>query len=213
MGSNCSPWQKGNVAARMAIVREVLASLRGRKGGRFNVTQLAESICRTIRAVEIREAESLGRKYKPIHSSTLLRPDGSYRPLLDGFLIESGLRSANPESHVSNPVAKRLLASKDLKIRNVCWKLERALKKIDYLDKRVPHLNTPETPVKAEIDSLGSAAVVLLDVIIGTGLFKLDEEAGDLLYVTRSRKVAMARLQIAPILNWKKRRSATRSED
>lgn len=61
MGSNCSPWQKGNVAARVAIVREVLASLRGGKGGRLNVTGLAESICRTIRAVEIREAESLGK--------------------------------------------------------------------------------------------------------------------------------------------------------
>lgn len=213
MQSNFSPWQKSNVTARMAIVREVLASLRGRKGGRFNVTELAESICHTIRAVEIREAEHLGKKYKPINSSTLLRPDGNYRPLLDAFLIESGLRSANPESHVSNPVARRLLASKDLKIRNVCGKLERALKKIDYLDKRELHLNTPETSVQVEIDALGSAAVVLLDVIIGTGLFKLDEEAGDLLYVTRSRKVAMARLQIAPILNWRKRRSATRSED
>lgn len=212
MESNCAPWQKGNVAARKEVVIEVLASLRVGKQERLKVTKLAETICRTIRAVEIRQVEITGKKYRPINNSTLLRPDGCYRPLLDAFLTDNDLRSADPESNISDPVARRLLVSKNLRIRNVSVKLERALKKIEYLDSKELNLVAPVTPYQAEVDALGGSAVALFDMLIGTGLFKLDEETGDVLYITRSRKVAIARLQIAPFLNWRKRQSITRSD-
>ncbi|WP_122669902.1 hypothetical protein [Pseudomonas viridiflava] len=211
MESNCASWQKGNVAARREIIIEVLASLQVGKKERLKVTELAETICRTIRAVEIRQVETTGKKYRPINNSTLLRPGGFYRPLLDAFLTDNGLRSADPESNISDPVARRLLISKNLRIQNVSSKLERALKKIEYLDSKELNLVAPVTPCQAEVDALGVAAVALFDMLIGTGLFKLDEETGDVLYITRSRKVAIPRLQIAPFLNWRKRQSNTPS--
>ena len=212
MESNCAPWQKGNVTARKGILIEVLASLRVSKQERLKVTELAEIVCRTIRAVELRQVEGTGKKYRPINSSTLLRPDGCYRPLLDAFLTENGFRSADPESSIFDPVAKRLLASKSLALRNVSVKLERALKKIEYLNNKELSLTAAVAPYQPEVDALGRASVALFDMLIGTGLFKLDEVSGDILYITRSRKVAIERLQIATFLNWRKSQTDTRSD-
>ncbi|MNR34562.1 hypothetical protein D3C85_1523440 [compost metagenome] len=45
-------------------------------------------------------------------------------------------------------------------------------------------------------------------MLIGTGLFKFDDQTGDVLFVTRARRVAISRLDIAVFLNWRKAKLA-----
>uniref|UniRef100_UPI0019D1FF1D hypothetical protein n=1 Tax=Pseudomonas viridiflava TaxID=33069 RepID=UPI0019D1FF1D len=93
-----------------------------------------------------------------------MRPDGCYRPLLDAFLTDNGLRSVDPESNISDPVARRLLVSKNLSIRNVSAKLERALKKIEYLDSKELNPVAPVTACQAEVGALGGGLRLLCSI-------------------------------------------------
>ncbi|MGJ7515143.1 hypothetical protein ACSFE6_12505 [Pseudomonas baetica] len=187
---------------------DVLSSMRARKSSALKITELAEIICQTIRAVEQRQALMQEKKYRPINSATLLRSDGKYRPLLDAYLIEVKIHSGGLESTVVDPVARRMLISKNVEIENLTSKLGRAHKKIEHQKKSVDTNSRAVAVRDFDIDGMGRAASTLFDVLIGTGLFKFDDQAGDVLFVTRARRVAISRLDIAVFLNWRKAKLA-----
>ncbi|WP_157213249.1 hypothetical protein [Pseudomonas sp. GM55] len=187
---------------------DVLSSMRARKSSPLKITELAEIICHTIRAVEQRQALMEGKKYRPINSATLLRPDGKYRSLLDAYLIEVKMHSGDLENGVVDPVARRLLVSKSVEIANLTSKLGRAHKKIEHQKKSFDTNSRTVAVHNFDIDGMGRAASTLFDVLIGTGLFKFDDQTGDVLFVTRARRVAISRLDIAVFLNWRKAKLA-----
>lgn len=208
MSSNCAPWQISKVRSRMDIALDVLSSMRARKPSALKVTELAEIVCQTIRVVEQRQALAEGKKYRPINSSTLLRPDGKYRPLLDAYLIEVSVHAGDLESGVADPIAKRMIVSKNVEIANLTSKLGRAHKKIENQNKRFENNMWPVVADNFDADDMGRAANTLFDTLIGTELFKFDDQTGDVLFVTRARRVAISRQDIAAFLNWRKVRIA-----
>lgn len=209
MSSNCAPWQASKVRSRMDLALDVLSSMRVRKPSALKVTELAEILCQTIRVVEQRQALAEGKKYRPINSSTLLRPDGKYRPLLDAYLIEVRVNASDLESGVADPIARRMIVSKNVEIANLTSKLGRAHKKIEHQNKRYENNMWPVAANNFDADDMGRAANALFDMLIGTELFKFDDQTGDVLFVTRARRVAISRQDIAAFLNWRKARLAS----
>lgn len=208
MSSNCATWQGNKVRSRMDMTRDILNSMRSRKSPASKITELAEVVCQTIRAVEQRQALAEGKKYRSINSSTLLRPDGKYRSLLDAYFMEVKMHAGNLESGVVDPIAKRMIASKNVEIENLNRKLGRAHKKIEHKNKRVNNDSWRVSADGFDTDEMGRAANALFDMLIGTELFKFDEQTGDVLFVTRARKIAISRPQIAAFLNWRRARLA-----
>lgn len=208
MSSNCAAWQDGKVRSRLNMTIDLLNSMRARKSPTSNITELAEVVCQTIRAVEQRQAIAEGKKYRPINSSTLLRPDGNYRPLLDAYFFERRMHVGDLESGVVDPIGRRVIASKNVEIQNLSSKLGRAHKKIEHQNKRLENNCFPVAVGELDTDGIGRAANALFDMLIGTELFKFDELAGDVLFVARARRVAISRQDIAAYLNWRKARLA-----
>ena len=208
MSSNCAAWQHRKVKSRMDMALDILNSMRARKSPAFKITELAEIICQTIRAVEQRQSLAEGGEYRPINSSTLLRPDGKYRSLLDAYLIEVRMHSGDLEHGIVDPIASRMIVSKNVEIANLTSKLSRAHKKIDQQNKLVENNCLPDAVGKFDTDDIGRAANALFDMLIGTELFKFDDQTGDVLFVTRARRVAISRQDIAAYLNWRKARLA-----
>ncbi|WP_156669352.1 hypothetical protein [Pseudomonas sp. DR 5-09] len=192
----------------MDITIDILNSMRARKSPASKITELAEVVCQTIRAVEQRQALAEGKKYRPINSSTLLRPDGNYRSLLDAYFIEVKMHAGDLESWVVDPIARRMITSKNVEIENLTSKLGRAHKKIEHQNKRFKNNSWPVSADSFDTDEMGRAANALFDMLIGTELFKFDEQTGDVLFVTRARRIAISRPDIAAFLNWRKARLA-----
>jgi hypothetical protein len=191
------------VKSRKELVLDTLASLRRKKKEKYEVTELAEMICGVIRVVEQRQFDLAGKPYRPINSSTLLRPKGIYRPLIDAFLVEEKIRAGDLDAAIKDPVAKRALLSKSLEIANLEAKLISAHKKIQSLGKSQVSTDLPRMSGQVLVDGLGEAAGVLFDALIHTGLFKFDERTGDVLVIARSRKVLINGREIAAFLNWR----------
>lgn len=208
MSSNYVAWQHRKVKSRMDMTLDILNSMRTRKSPASKITEFAEIICQTIRAVEQRQALAEGKKYRPINSSTLLRPDGKYRPLLDAYLIELRMHTGDLESVVVDPIVRRMIVSKNVNIANLTSKLDRAHKKIEHQNKRFENKMLPVVANNFDADDMGRAANALFDMLIGTELFKFDDQTGDVLFVTRARRVAISRQDIAAFTNWRKARLA-----
>ncbi|MDH0132490.1 hypothetical protein N7381_04470 [Pseudomonas asiatica] len=204
MTSNCSAWQEELVRSRKILIVGVLDSMRGHKLSGLTVTDLAKTICATIRAVEERDCHHAGRRYRPINSSTLLRGGGQYRQLLDSFLASKQSVLDGQNEKALNPAARRLIKSKDCEVSNLSAKLERAQKRVEFLMKKCEAEQRPLIAVDHAVDAMGRSAKALFDLLVGTGIFKLDESAGEVVFVSRARKVAISRQEIAPYLNWMK---------
>jgi len=213
MLSNYAVWQYRRAKSRMDMTLDILKSMRARKSPASKITELAEIICQTIRAVEQSQALAAGKKYRPINSSTLLRPDGKYRPLLDAYLIELRMHAGDLESAVVDPIARRMIVSKNISIADLTCKLDRAHKKIELQNKRFENKMWPAAAVNFDVDGMARAANVLFDMLISTELFKFDEQTGDVVFVTRARKVAISRQDIATFTNWRKARLANLSSE
>lgn len=204
MHSNCAAWQKQLVGSRKKLIDGVLDSMRGRKLTSVTVTELAEIICATIRAVEERDCHLAGRPYRPINSSTLLRVGGQYRSLLDSFLVSKQLVQDGLVDKVPDLVSRRLIKSKECELSNLSAELERALKRVEFLTRKCEGEQRPLVGNNHDIDGVARSAKALFDLLIGTGVFKFDESAGEVLLVSRARKVAISRKEMAPYLNWMK---------
>ncbi|WP_138738496.1 hypothetical protein [Pseudomonas sp. FSL W7-0098] len=208
MSSNYAVWQHKKANSRMDMTLDILNSMRARKSPASKITELAEIICQTIRAVEQRQVLAEGKKYRPIDNSTLLRADGKYRPLLDAYMIERRMHAGDLESAVVDPIVRRMIVSKNINIADLTCKLDRAHKRIEHQNKRFENKMWPVAAVNFDVDDMGRAADVLFDMLIGTELFKFDEQTGDVLFVTRARRVAISRQDIATFTNWRKARLA-----
>ena len=177
--------------------------MRRRKTSPLNITELAENLCETIRLVEEGKSYQSKYAYRPINSSTLLRSDGKYRPLLEAYLADKQLNFGGLEVKSLGPIGRRRLKSKECEIGNISAKLDRANRKIVSLSNKLM-LQERHQHDGGEIDAIGKSAKALFDLLISTGIFKFDESSGDLLFVSRSRRIAIARRDIAPYLNWHK---------
>jgi len=205
VASNFRGWQKNKVQIRTELIVEVLNSMRAHKSSVKSVTELARVVCQTITAVERARATDSQGAYKAINSATLLRVGGNYRSLLDSYLMDLKMRTGELVDVVTDPVARRVILSKDVEISTLNKKLSRALKdragRHDAQSRVVTHESTDAI---SNLDAMGEVAALFFDTLISTEIFKLDESTGEVLFVSRARRVAFSRHQVACFLNWRK---------
>jgi hypothetical protein len=204
MANNFMRWQKNKVQGRAELIADVLNSMRAHKSSVKSVTELARVVCQTITAVERARAKDSLSTYKAINSATLLRIGGNYRSLLDSYLVDLKLRTGELVDVVTDPVAQRVILSKEVEISNLNKKLSRALKdKAGRHDAQSRVVTQVTTDTVSNFDAMGEVAELFFDALIRTELFKLDESTGEILLVSRARRVVFSRHEIAHFLNWR----------
>ena len=141
---------------------------------------------------------------------TLLRKKGKYRSLLDAYMIDRD----GVEVHASlnaDPAGARVLESYKLKLKQSEMLVERQKKKIAKLEStRISSKFPGDHSLHAvfdssQVDAMGRVTSIFFEMLLSTDYFKFDEATGDILAVTRARKVIIPASDIAVYLNWRYR--------
>jgi hypothetical protein len=205
--SNFSIWQVDKVDSRKKEIVSILKDLKIYKSSIVGVTDLSKSIIEKLEEVEAsqRGSETPAHRLNP---STLLRRKGPYRILLDNFLLErDGVGSYFMPA--SDAVGERVLSSYRTKLQVSAGLVARLQNRIESLEKYTnahiaPH-GTQELKLfeRSQVDAMGKVATIFFQLLLSTDYCKYDEVTGDVLAISRARKVLVPASELSVYLNWR----------
>lgn len=208
--NNCEAWQKKKVSLRFRRVEETLKVVKGYKSKIVKPTELCMLIAQRISAIELSEWERgglNGKRPKPLAPETLLRREGAYRVLIDGYILDvlgvDGVARLAQDPAVSRVVEMRDLAisrkdAKIIKLKNIIESMQGTITKKSSMIS--PSSDRDDS---SAYDSMAHCANVIFELLLSTGYVNFDEARGEILQVSRARKVILDSRQIGVFLNWR----------
>ncbi|RKS19000.1 hypothetical protein BJ917_4703 [Pseudomonas sp. WPR_5_2] len=209
--SNCGPWQKNKVSLRFKRVEEALKIIKGYKSKIVQPTELCVLIAQRISSLELDDWKRGARevvKPKPLTPETLLRRKGPYRVLIDNYFFDVQGVGSNVVKLLKDPVANRIVGMKDVVIGRHEAKIAELNNVIESLRESMKtRSGAISTSVNQEessaYDSMAFCANAFFELLLSTGYVNFDEVRGEILQVSRARKVILDSRKIGAFLNWR----------
>lgn len=207
--SNCEAWQKNKVSLRFRRVEQALKIVKRYKSKIVKPTELCILIAKRISAIELSEWERSGlngKPPKPLTSATLLRRDGSYRVLIDSYLLDvlgiDGLAQLTRDPAVSrilemNDLAVSRKEARIVEMQNIIESLQ------GTLSKKSSGISSLVQDESSTYDSMAHCTNLIFELLLSTGCVNFDEARGEILQVSRARKVILDSRQLGVFLNWR----------
>jgi len=207
--SNCFSWQTNNVDARTAKVISILKDMKSFETPVMKVTALAMFIADKM-ASDQKKSGLKGANCCVVDFTTLLRRKGKYRPIIDSYIIDrDGFELYVSQS--DNPVAAQVLESYKLRLKQSSLLVKRLQEKVAKLEAARVNENSlggralEGVNRDAQLDAMGKVASIFFDILLSTDYCKYDDTTGDVLAVSRARRVLIPASDIATYLNWRYR--------
>ncbi|MEW5506024.1 hypothetical protein [Pseudomonas antarctica] len=209
--SNFGAWQINKVSLRFNRVEESLKIIKRYKSKIERPTELCVLVAERVSFLELEDWARGARKAikpKPFTPETLLKRNGPYRVLIDSYFFDVQGVGSNVVKLLKEPVAKRIVEMKDVvigrheakiaELNNVLESLRESMKaKTGVISTSV------EQEESSAYDSMAFCANAFFELLLSTGYVNFDEVRGEILQVSRARKVILDSRQIGAFLNWR----------